>query len=59
MAVLTAPARIKVPTTTTKPWNIKRTINGPSRLIASPPIRFLEEMLADIIRNDHHGKEGN
>src|SRR5258707_280188 len=40
MAVFTAPARIRVPTTTTKPWNIRRTINGPSRFIASPPIRF-------------------
>ncbi len=40
IAVLTAPARIIVPTTTTKAWNASRRVNGPARFMASPPIRF-------------------
>ncbi len=40
IAVLTAPARIIVPTTTTKAWNANRNVKGPARFMARPPIRF-------------------
>jgi hypothetical protein len=40
MAVLTAPARITVPTITTKMWNSSRAGTGPTRCIDSPPIRL-------------------
>ena len=40
MEVFTAPARIRPPTKTTNMWKIKRTMYGPLKFIASPPIRL-------------------
>ena len=40
IAVFTAPDRISVPTSTTKPWNSRRSGSGPTRYIESPPIRL-------------------
>ncbi len=40
MAVLTAPASIRNPTTTTNAWNRSRSPNGPARFMASPEIRL-------------------
>ena len=44
MAVLTAPASIKTPTTTTKIRNAIRSDNGPTRYIASPLIGLSEKL---------------
>src|ERR1035438_727677 len=40
MAVFTAPDKIRVPTSTTKAWNSRRTDIGPTRNMESPPIRL-------------------
>ena len=40
IAVLTAPERIKKPTTTTMPFKISRAHCGPTTFIARPPIRL-------------------
>ncbi len=40
MAVLTAPANMRNPTTTTNPWNRSRSHNGPARFMASPDMRL-------------------
>ena len=45
MAVLTAPASIKTPTTTTKTRNTSRSDKGPTRYIASPPIGLSKKLL--------------
>src|SRR6266849_6572914 len=45
IAVLTAPARIIVPTTTTNAWNASRNANGPTRFMDRPPIRFSRYLL--------------
>ena len=44
MAVLTAPERISVPTSTTNPWNSRRTEIGPTRNMESPPIRLFRNL---------------
>ena len=40
IAVFTAPARIRKPTTTTNAWNARRSGSGPTTFIASPEIRL-------------------
>jgi len=58
MAVFTAPASIKVPTKTTKPWNTMRSMSGRPYSSQSAD-QIVEEVLAHPIRNDHHREEGN
>ena len=44
MEVLTAPASIKTPTTTTKARNTSRTDKGPARYMARPPIGLSKKL---------------
>ena len=59
MAVLTAPARISVPTTTTNPWNIRRDEERPFEIHGQAADQIFEETLADVVGDDHHREERN
>ena len=60
MAVLTAPDRIRKPTTTTKALSSSLSHGGPTTCIARPPMRLSEYSLhADVVGDEHHGQEAD
>ena len=54
MAVLTAPASIRTPTTTTKARNASRSDKRPNEIHGQPADGIVEEIVAHRIGNDHH-----
>ena len=57
MAVLTAPASIKMPTTTTNARKARRSDNGPDQVHRQSANGVIEEILAHRIGDDHHREE--